>query len=140
MDFSFNSNMTQTIIDNTASTEKIKDLKQNSNNKTYEEALEAGKNFEAFFITQMFEHMNKGIKTDSMFGGGHAEKVFRSMLFNEYGKMASKSGSIGIADDIARSIMKMQEKQDSDNFSSQRLQAIKQYKQNQSATEIQTGE
>jgi hypothetical protein len=36
--------------------------------------------------------------------------------------------------------MKMQEKQDSDNFSSQRLQAIKQYKQNQSATEIQTGE
>lgn len=70
---------------------------------------ETAENFESFFITKMMETMFEGISTDGMFGGGHAEKIYRSMLLDEYGKAMAKTGSIGVKDDIMRSILEMQE-------------------------------
>ena len=46
-----------------------------------------------------------------MFGGGHAEKVYRSLLLNEYGKLMAKTGTIGVSDSIMDSIIQMQEAQ-----------------------------
>ena len=46
---------------------------------------------------------------DGMFGGGHADKVYRSLLVNEYGKAMAKNGSVGVADEVMRSILEMQE-------------------------------
>ncbi len=74
-----------------------------------EEAEKAAKDFEAFFISRMMETMFEGISTDGMFGGGQAEKVYRSLLINEYGKAMAKTGSIGVADEVMRSIIEMQE-------------------------------
>lgn len=73
------------------------------------EAKETAQDFEAFFMTKMMESMFEGISTDGMFGGGHAEKIYRSLLFNEYGKAMAKTGSIGISDDIMSTILSMQE-------------------------------
>ena len=74
-----------------------------------EEAQEAAQDFEAFFMTKMMESMFEGISTEGMFGGGHAEKIYRSLLLNEYGKAMAKTGSIGVSDDIMSALLKMQE-------------------------------
>ncbi|MGE3333835.1 MAG: rod-binding protein [Rhodospirillaceae bacterium] len=75
-------------------------------------AREAGKDFEAFFIGQMMEHMMAGIETDSTFGGGPGEDMWRSMLNQEYGKELAKSGKLGIADHVMRGMLLAQEQRD----------------------------
>ncbi len=74
-----------------------------------EKIAQAAEDFEAFFITKSMETMFEGISTDGMFGGGHAEKIYRSILFNEYGKVMAKTGSIGVKDEVMRSILQIQE-------------------------------
>lgn len=81
--------------------------------KNLAQAKETAQDFEAFFMTRMMESMFDGISTDGMFGGGHAEKIYRSMLLNEYGKVMAKTGNIGISDDIMDAIIQMQEAQSS---------------------------
>ncbi|MEC8203123.1 MAG: rod-binding protein [Pseudomonadota bacterium] len=65
--------------------------------------------FEAFFVSKMMETMMSGIKTDGPFGGGQGEKVFRSIMIQEYGKEAAKQGNFGIADAVQQQLLKMQE-------------------------------
>jgi len=68
--------------------------------------------FEAFFVSMMTESMMSGIKTDGPFGGGQGEKVFRSILVQEYGKEAASQGNFGIADAVRQQLLKMQEMQE----------------------------
>jgi len=78
--------------------------------RTPEDARKAGEEFEAFFMTQMLEHMFKGIPTDGYFGGGYGEGVYRSVMLQEYGRVLGKAGGIGIGDMVARELMRLQEK------------------------------
>ena len=61
------------------------------------------------FLAQMMSHMFAGLSTDGLFSGGQAEQVYRSMLMNEYGRIAAGSGGIGIADQVMSEILKTQE-------------------------------
>lgn len=70
---------------------------------------EAAEGFEAMFLSQMFSQMFSGISSDGMFGGGHAEKTFRSLQVEQYANAASRSGGIGIADSVYRQLLKQQE-------------------------------
>ena len=79
--------------------------------KNYDEAKAAAQDFEAFFLSRMCESMFEGVSTDGIFGGGHAEKIYRSMLLNEYGKIMAKSGTVGVADFVMDSILQLQEAQ-----------------------------
>ena len=72
-------------------------------------ARAAAEEFEAVFLAQMMAPMFEGISTDGPFGGGQAEKVYRSMLMNEYGRIATRSGGLGIADQVMSEILKIQE-------------------------------
>jgi peptidoglycan hydrolase FlgJ len=72
-------------------------------------AKKTAEDFEAFFLSQMFEHMFSGIEPDAMFGGGEGEAVYRSLLFQEYGKAVAKQGGIGLADVVQKEILKLQE-------------------------------
>lgn len=74
-------------------------------------ANEAAQDFEAFFLSRMCESMFEGVSTDGIFGGGHAEKVYRSLLLNEYGKIMAQNGGIGVADYVMDAIIQMQEAQ-----------------------------
>jgi flagellar protein FlgJ len=65
--------------------------------------------FEAFFLTQSLESMFAGLNANPMFGGGGGEAVYRSLLLQEYGKVAARSGGTGIADAIYREMIHMQE-------------------------------
>ncbi len=71
----------------------------------------AAESFEAFFIGQYLEHMFAGIRTDGMFGGGQGEKVYQSMMMQEYGKAIAANGGLGIADSVYKSILQIQEQE-----------------------------
>ncbi|MEZ0261939.1 MAG: rod-binding protein [Alphaproteobacteria bacterium] len=70
----------------------------------------AAKEFEAMFMSEMFNHMFEGVDTDPLFGGGGGEKMFRSMLIQEYGKTMAKGKGIGISDQIQKFMLQTQEK------------------------------
>jgi Rod binding domain-containing protein len=81
-----------------------------SKKATPEEAGKAANDFEAVFLSQMLAPMWAGVGEDNYLGGGSAEDTYHSMLVNEYGKLLSKSGGLGIADAVKREMLKMQEK------------------------------
>lgn len=72
-------------------------------------ARKAAEDFESVFLTSMLESMFEGVKTDGPFGGGSSEKTYRSLLINEYAKQISQNGGLGIADQITRDLIALQE-------------------------------
>lgn len=72
-------------------------------------ARKSAQNFEAFFASQMLEQMFADVKTDSLFGGGHGEEMFRSLLLDAYGKQIAAHGGLGVSDAIMRSLTAQQE-------------------------------
>jgi len=78
-------------------------------NNNLEKAEKSAEDFEAFFLTKMMESMFDGVSTNGMFGGGNAEKIYRSMLLDQYGKEMAKVGGVGVKDWVMRSILEMQE-------------------------------
>lgn len=74
-----------------------------------EKAKKTAVDFEAVFLTAMFKEMFSGVKTDGPFGGGYAEEVFRDMLSGEYAKNIAGAGGVGLADQVYREILELQE-------------------------------
>ncbi len=72
-------------------------------------ARDAAEQFEAVFIAQMLSPMFETVPTDGPMGGGSAEGMYRSMFVTEAGKAIAKQGGIGIADQVYRELLKMQE-------------------------------
>jgi flagellar protein FlgJ len=72
-------------------------------------AHKSGEDFEAFFLSQVFEHMFSGVGNDALFGGGQSETIYRSLLLQEYSRVAAKSGGVGLADAVQREILRAQE-------------------------------
>jgi Rod binding domain-containing protein len=68
----------------------------------------AASDFESVFASEMLSHMFSGIGTNGMFGGGHGEEMFRSLLVDQYGKALARSGTLGIADQVAAQMIKAQ--------------------------------
>jgi flagellar protein FlgJ len=75
------------------------------------DAKKTGQDFEAFFLSQSFENMYSGVDSDPMFGGGQAESMYRSMMIQEYSKVAARTNSTGIGDQVTREILRFQETQ-----------------------------
>lgn len=71
----------------------------------------AAQEFEAVFVSEMLKPMFEGIKTDPMFGGGQAEKTYKSMMMQEYGKSIAAAGGIGIADHVKAELIRIQQLQ-----------------------------
>jgi Rod binding domain-containing protein len=72
-------------------------------------ARKAAGEFEAVFINELLSHMDQGSSTQGSFDGGQAEGVYKSLFQDEVAKDIAKRGGIGLADNIYREIMKMQE-------------------------------
>ena len=75
-----------------------------------EKLREAAQDFEAVFLTQMIKPMFDTVPTNSMFGGGQAETIYRGLMVEEFGKSVAKNGGIGIADTVYRELLKLQER------------------------------
>jgi peptidoglycan hydrolase FlgJ len=65
--------------------------------------------FEAMFLSSMFNNMFTSIDGEGPFGGGGAGGVWRSFLSDEYAKSFAKAGGIGLADSVYRSLIAQQE-------------------------------
>jgi len=72
---------------------------------------EAAKDFEAMFLGEMIKPMFEGLETDSRFGGGKGEEIFRGFMIQEYGKIMAERGGIGIAEQVKAEMIRMQEGQ-----------------------------
>ena len=70
---------------------------------------EVASDFEANFISQMLENMFSTVDTKGALGGNDSEDVYRSMLVDEYGKVISRAGGIGVADHVKRQMLQLQE-------------------------------
>ena len=68
----------------------------------------AAQQFEAMFLNTMFQHMFSGLKGEGPFGGSGAQKVWRSMLTDEYAKNFAKTGGIGIASHVYAALLRQQ--------------------------------
>jgi flagellar protein FlgJ len=72
-------------------------------------AKTAAQNFEAVFLNTMFQQMFTDIDGEGPFGGGPATGIWRSLLTDEYAKNFSKSGGIGIANQVYKTLIAQQE-------------------------------
>lgn len=74
------------------------------------EKIEAvSKEFEAMFVSQMLENMFSTVDVKEGLGGSDAEETYQSMMVSEYGKLIARTGGIGVADQIKRDMLKLQE-------------------------------
>jgi flagellar protein FlgJ len=65
--------------------------------------------FEAAFLSSMFGHMFTAIEGEGPFGGSAGIGVWRSFLSDEYGKSFARSGGIGLADQVYRTLIAQRE-------------------------------
>lgn len=103
--------MTSQMMFDTARAQTANRLPSINPNAMPEKIREAAKQFEAVFANQMLEPMFENLSTDGMFGGGHAESIYRSFLVKEIGEQVAESGGFGIADAVAREMLAIQEAQ-----------------------------
>ncbi len=70
---------------------------------------QAAEDFEAVFVSQMLAPMFETLESDTMFGGGPGEGIYRSMMVEEYGRAIARTGGVGIADQVERELLRIQE-------------------------------
>lgn len=76
--------------------------------ETAQQARQIGEEFEAVFLAQMLEQMMGESTEDGMFSGA-GQGAWKGMLNEEYAKVMAKAGGIGLADDLAREVMRYQD-------------------------------
>jgi Rod binding domain-containing protein len=74
-------------------------------------AKQAAQDFESFFASQVLQQMFADVKTDGLFGGGHGEEMFRSLLLDAYAKKIGQTGGFGIGNMVMKSMLAQQEVQ-----------------------------
>jgi peptidoglycan hydrolase FlgJ len=65
--------------------------------------------FESMFVSQMVETMFGESMGDEAFGSSDTDDIYKGMIGQEYGKIISNSGGIGIASYVKRELLKLQE-------------------------------
>lgn len=66
------------------------------------------KDFEGSFLTVMLGQMMKDVKVSEPFGGGQGEEMFKSFMNEAMAKQVVKTGGVGIADVVAKEMLKLQ--------------------------------
>jgi Rod binding domain-containing protein len=68
----------------------------------------AAESFESSFLSIMMQQMFEGVEVSAPFGGGQGETMFRSFMTDAFAKQTAKAGGLGIADVVAKEMLKMQ--------------------------------
>ena len=73
-----------------------------------QKAADAAQQFESVFLSKMLEGMSTGL-SGSVLSGGQAEETWQSFMNDEYAKLISKSGGIGVASSVMTAMLGTQE-------------------------------
>ena len=68
----------------------------------------AAEEFEGVFLAQVLRGLTQGLTGPGLLGNGE-DDPFAAMLQDEYGKLISRSGGVGVADAVLREMLKGQE-------------------------------
>ncbi|MCB2052842.1 MAG: hypothetical protein KDE35_01190 [Geminicoccaceae bacterium] len=68
----------------------------------------AAEEFESVFIAQILRGMSSGLEPGGALGGADSGP-FADMLQDEYARLISRSGGIGVGDAVLKEMLKMQE-------------------------------
>ncbi len=72
-------------------------------------AREQAQDFEAVFLGTMFQHMFTAADGEGPMGNTQGTGPWRSFLTDAFGKAMAQKGGIGIADEVYRSLITIQE-------------------------------
>lgn len=75
-----------------------------------DKARAAAEDFESVFLSNMFSQMFTDTDGEGPMGSGAGTGVWRSFLTDEYAKSFAKTGGIGLADHVHRTLLAQQEK------------------------------
>ncbi|MFO1038767.1 MAG: rod-binding protein [Geminicoccaceae bacterium] len=67
----------------------------------------AAEEFESIFLSQVLNGLTAGLSSGLQ--GGDKDDPFSQMLQDEYAKIVSRSGGVGVADAVLREMLKVQE-------------------------------
>ncbi len=70
---------------------------------------EVSQDFEAEYISQMLGSMFSTVDSKDSLGGSDEEDQYKSLLIDQYGKIIARNGGIGVADQVKREMLKLQE-------------------------------
>lgn len=73
-----------------------------------QKAKSSAQDFELVFLNSMFQQMMSDVKGEGPFGSTSSTGPWRSMLTDEYAKKISRSGGVGLADDVFRTLIMQQ--------------------------------
>lgn len=77
--------------------------------KSKDELKSVAEEFESVFVQQFIDSLWSGLETPAPFGGGHAEGIYRSMLNEQMAQQMTAEGGFGLADQIYRELVGLQE-------------------------------
>lgn len=64
--------------------------------------------FEAMLIGELASLMIGTVPADTMFGGGHAEDIYKGMMAEHLGNAVAKRGGLGLAPALMEEVIRMQ--------------------------------
>jgi len=67
------------------------------------------KDFESTFLSQMLEQMFGDSVGSEAFGNEETSDIYKGLLMEQYGKIITNSGGIGIASYVKQELLKLQE-------------------------------
>ena len=76
--------------------------------KQHQQAKTIAQDFEAMFLNTMFAQMSSGVTGDGPFGDTPSTGIWRGMLTEEHAKSFARSGGVGIADNVFRTLILQQ--------------------------------
>lgn len=83
-------------------------VQRSSSGRQNEHLRETAEEFESVFLAQALQTLTHGLGGIGRFGPADGD-AFADMLQQEYGRLISRSGGIGIADAVMSEMLKMQE-------------------------------
>lgn len=99
------------ILEQTSKISELKRAERAAKAKTTNmaEVDKAAEEFESVFLSQMLQHMFNGVDINPMGEGGNGDEIYKSMLIDEYAKLMSRTGGIGVASHVKREMLALQE-------------------------------
>ena len=70
---------------------------------------EKAKDLESVFLSKVFEPFFSKDSTGFIFGGGAGGDIYRQWMVDEYAKVFTKTGGVGLSKDITKSLLALQE-------------------------------